>query len=255
MSVVAVIPARMASTRLPGKPLLKQTGKYLVQHVYEQVGKAPSVDRVIVATDDQRIVEAVKAFGGEALLTRADHPSGTDRVAEVAASLEPGCEIILNVQGDEPEIEPYSLDRLIDLMRANPDCPTGTLACPLPDREQAGDPNCVKVVLDRRGRALYFSRGLIPYPRERKSGADEAATWLLHLGVYAYRRPFLLQFASWPPTPLEKIERLEQLRALEHGASIVVGIVDRSAPGIDTPEDYAAFVERSRRGAESLGSR
>jgi 3-deoxy-manno-octulosonate cytidylyltransferase (CMP-KDO synthetase) len=247
MAVVGIIPARMASTRLPGKPLLAETGKHLIQHVCEQVAAARTIDRVIIATDDERVVEAVRSFGGEARLTRPDHTTGTDRIAEVAASLEPRWDLVVNVQGDEPEMDPAAVDQLVGLVRRHPDCPMATLACPFEDPEQAHDPNCVKVVLDKDGRALYFSRSLIPYPRDRGGRADASEQWLLHLGVYAYEREFLLRFASWEPTRLEQIERLEQLRALERGARIAVGIVERAAVGVDTPEDYAAFVERVRK--------
>lgn len=255
MAVVAVIPARMGSTRLPGKPLLAETGKYLIQHVWEQVRAARTIDRVIIATDDRRVVEAVSSFGGEAQLTRADHATGSDRVAEVAASLSADCEMIVNVQGDEPEIEPAAVDQLVELARRRPDCPVATLACAFETVEQARDPNCVKVVLDSEGRALYFSRSLIPYPRQRGAQVEAPDNWLLHLGVYAYERAFLLRFVTWEPTRLEQIERLEQLRALERGVRIAVGITTRAAVGIDTPQDYAAFVRRVMRDQHRLDKR
>ncbi len=246
MQVVAIIPARFGSTRFPGKPLACQTGKPLIQHVYERVVAARSVQRCIVATDDQRIAEAVRGFGGDVEMTRADHPSGTDRLAEVVARMAGGGDdLILNVQGDEPEMEPDSLDRLVARMAAEPDCRVGTLACPLPPGCDPTDPGCVKVVCDRRGRALYFSRAPIPFARD--AGGPEA-TRLLHLGVYAYRRDLLLAFASWPPGRLEQIEKLEQLRLLERGEPIVVEVVDHASPGIDTPEEYQAFVARQRAG-------
>jgi 3-deoxy-manno-octulosonate cytidylyltransferase (CMP-KDO synthetase) len=248
MKAVAIIPARYASSRLPGKPLLKETGKFLIQHVCEQAGRAKSIFEVIVATDDPRIVNAVGSFGGRAVMTQADHSSGTDRVAEVAAGLD--ADLIVNVQGDEPELEPESIDRLVALMAANPEVPIGTLACPFAKGSDPGDPNAVKVVVDTRGRAIYFSRSLIPYPRDQAGRADAAAgapgehRWLLHLGIYAYRREFLLQLARLAPTPLEQTEKLEQLRVLEHGHPMIVGIVEPAAIGIDTREDYAAFVGR-----------
>lgn len=259
MLVLAIIPARFGSTRFPGKPLATATGKFLIQHVYERVRAARRVARCIVATDDRRIAEAVESFGGEAALTRADHPSGTDRIAEVAASGGGAADdLILNVQGDEPEIEPDSLDRLVERMEREPDCPCGTLACPFPAGIDPSDPNRVKVVCDLRGRALYFSRAQTPFPRDAHAGAaggagkaDDNARWLLHLGVYAFRRSFLLEFAGWDPTPLEQVEKLEQLRILEHGVPIAVEKVERAAAGVDTPEDYDAFVSRwnaSRRG-------
>ena len=216
MSAIAVIPARYASTRFPGKPLAKDTGKFLVQHVYEQVRRVPEIDRVIVATDDDRIASAVASFGGECVLTRSNHPSGTDRVAEVAQTLD--CDIVLNIQGDEPEIEPDAVQALIALLEGG-DCPMATLACGFDDLERGGigadprDPGCVKVVI-ARGRAIYFSRSLIPYPRH--SIADGGGPYL-HLGTYGYRREFLLQLGALEPTPLERIEGLEQLRVLGHG--------------------------------------
>lgn len=245
MNAVAVIPARYASTRFPGKPLAKETGKFLIQHVCERVRQASSIQAVIVATDDRRICEAVESFGGVAKMTRDDHPSGTDRVAEIAADLD--AEVIVNVQGDEPEIEPGSIDKLVAALTRDPDVPIATLACPFPADSDPSDPNAVKVAIDRKGRALYFSRSLVPYPRDAKGRPDAPGDWLLHLGIYAYRRDFLLKLASLEPTPLERREHLEQLRVLEHGHPIAVGLVDRAAIGIDTPEDYAAFVERCKR--------
>ncbi len=244
MDVAAIIPARFGSSRFPGKPLASRTGKFLIQHVYEQARAARLVRRCIVATDDQRIADAVRSFGGEAAMTRADHPSGSDRIAEVVRSL-PGSpdDLILNVQGDEPEIEPAYLDRLIRRMQTDRDCPVGTLACPFPDGSDPRDPNCVKVVLNRAGRALYFSRSLIPYPRD-DGGKMAPGEWLLHLGVYAYRRSFLLDFAGWPPCPLERIEKLEQLRVLENGHAMTVELVEHATVGIDTPQDYEQFVAR-----------
>lgn len=246
MNAVAIIPARYASTRLPGKPLLRETGKCLIQHVCEQVGRAGSISGVIVATDDERIAAAVRSFGGRAALTRADHVSGTDRVAEVAADLD--AELIVNVQGDEPEIEPTAIDRLVGLFDEQPQVRMATLACPFAADADPTNPNAVKVVVDRRGWALYFSRALIPYPRDHAARSERGGGpgWYLHLGIYAYRREFLLQLAKMPPTPLEQCEKLEQLRVLENGVGIAVGIVDQAAIGIDTPEDYAAFVRRAR---------
>lgn len=230
-NVVAVIPARYASTRLPGKPLLRESGKFLIQHVVEAARACPSIDRVIVATDDERIRAAVRSFGGEALMTRADHPNGTSRIAEVAEGLD--AEFVLNIQGDEPEIPPEALEKLIETTRGSP---MATLATPFSDAREAELPNRVKVVLDREGNALYFSRSRIP--------SGNAAP-LLHLGLYGFQRRFLLRFAKLPPTPLEQAERLEQLRALEHGFRIRVGLVTwRSFGGIDTPEDYRAFLNR-----------
>jgi 3-deoxy-manno-octulosonate cytidylyltransferase (CMP-KDO synthetase) len=249
MDVIAIIPARFASTRLPGKPLARATGKYLIQHVYERASQARRIRRTIVATDDARIEAAVREFGGEVVITRPDHPSGTDRIAEVVRSL-PGSadDIILNVQGDEPEIEPDYLDKLANRLAGEPaDCPMATLACPFPSGGDARDPNSVKVVTNSAGRALYFSRSLIPYPRD-DSGAAVPQGCLLHLGVYAYRRSFLLELATWKPGVLEQIERLEQLRVLERGTALAVEIVDHACIGIDTPQDYDDFVARWRQG-------
>ncbi len=244
LAVAGIIPARYGSTRFCGKPLANQTGKFLIQHVYEQVAAAERIDRVIVATDDERIVRAVESFGGQAELTASDHPSGTDRVAEAAASLPEAFDLVVNVQGDEPEIEPASIDRLVELMDEDLEAAVGTLACPFPPQSDPHDPNCVKVVVDRRGRALYFSRSLIPYPRDSRGQAGAAGDWLLHLGVYAYRRGLLSLLTTLAPTRLEETERLEQLRVLEHSYKIAVGLVDKATVGIDTPEEYAAFVGR-----------
>ena len=245
MDVVAVIPARYASTRFPGKPLANRTGKYLIQHVYERAAAAKRVKRCIVATDDERIAAAVRSFGGEVAMTRPDHPSGTDRIAEVVRGLAgTDDDIILNVQGDEPEMEPAHLDRLVDRLAGEPrDCPVATLACPFPPDSDPRDPNCVKVVMNSAGRALYFSRSLIPYPRD-DGGGRTPDRWLLHLGVYAYRRSFLLKLAAWKPGVLEQIEKLEQLRVLESGVAMAVEIVAQSCVGIDTPSDYDQFVAR-----------
>lgn len=246
MRSVIVIPARFASTRLPGKPLLKETGKYLIQHVWEQACRCRA-ERVIVATDDENIRRAVASFGGEARLTRADHPTGTDRIAEVARDLE--ADVIVNIQGDEPEIEPAAIDRLIELLAGDAGAVMSTLAVPFRREEDWRNPNCVKVVCDGRGRALYFSRSPIPHVRE---GAPDfgSGRFLHHLGLYAYRREFLLQLASWPPEPVEHLEKLEQLRVLARGYALQVGVVSQGAKGVDTPEDYRAFVERWR-GARS----
>jgi 3-deoxy-manno-octulosonate cytidylyltransferase (CMP-KDO synthetase) len=244
MEIVGVIPARFASTRLPGKPLLAETGRPLIVHVVEAARRASRLDRIIVATDDRRIADAVSAFGGEVAMTRADHPTGTDRVAEVAAGL-PDARIVVNLQGDEPEISGEALDRVVSLLDHDPGAPMATLATPIRSEAVYRDPSCVKVVCSRAGRALYFSRSPIPCHRDGLPGGDKApALALLHLGLYAYRRDFLLGLASLPPSPLESAERLEQLRVLEAGYPIAVGIVDEPSIGIDTPEDYRRFVER-----------
>src|SRR4051812_26600855 len=245
MEIVAVIPARYASTRLPGKPLLADTGRPLIQHVVEAARRSRRLERVIVATDDPRIAEAVAGFGGEAVMTREDHPSGTDRVAEVAAGL-PGAKIFVNIQGDEPEISGEALDLVVSLLENDPEAPMATLATPIRDESVYRDPSCVKVVCSRRGRALYFSRSPIPCHRD---GLPDPATVTppvahLHLGLYAYRRDFLLSIGTLPRSHLEAAEKLEQLRVLEAGYPIAIGIVDEPSVGIDTPEDYRRFVER-----------
>lgn len=249
MEIVAVIPARFASTRLPGKPLLTETGKPLIQHVVEAARKAQSLERIIVATDDPRIAEAVTSFGGEAMMTRSDHATGTDRVAEVASRLD-SSRIIVNVQGDEPELAGETIDQLVALLENDPEAPMATLGTPIREESIYRDPSCVKVVGSRRGRALYFSRSPIPCHRD---GLPDLATAdaplaLLHLGLYAYRRDFLLQIGSLPRSPLEAAEKLEQLRVLEAGYPIALGIVQEPSIGIDTPEDYRRFVERWRMG-------
>lgn len=246
MNAVAIIPARFGSSRLPGKPLAADTGKPLIQHVYEQAARAGRIERVIVATDDQRIADAVQSFGGEAMMTRADHPSGTDRIAQVAASLDH--DVIVNVQGDEPEINPDHIDRVVQMIENDAEADVATLACPFAvlDGVDPRDQNAVKVVLDIRSRAIFFSRSLIPFPRihEDSGATHQPAPYLLHLGIYAYRREFLVGLPRMSPTPLERTEKLEQLRWIEHGHKIAVGVVDHAAAGIDTPEDYAAFVRR-----------
>jgi 3-deoxy-manno-octulosonate cytidylyltransferase (CMP-KDO synthetase) len=240
MSAAIVIPARLASTRLPNKPLLKETGKYLIQHVHERACLARKADRVIVATDDPRIEAAVRSFGGEAVMTRADHPSGTDRIAEVARGLPH--EVIVNLQGDEPLIDPAALDLLIALLEADPAAQMATLACPIPGCKQYLATSCVKVVTDAAGNALYFSRSPIPHVRDGEPDfTARPPRFLQHIGTYAYRRPFLLRLASTPPHPLEAAEKLEQLRALALGCRIAVGLVDQPTLGVDTPEDYERF--------------
>jgi 3-deoxy-manno-octulosonate cytidylyltransferase (CMP-KDO synthetase) len=241
MNVAIVIPARFASSRLPGKPLLCQTGKFLVQHVYEQARRARSAHAVLVATDDPRIADAVRSFGGRCVMTRPDHPSGTDRVAEAARSLD--ADVIVNLQGDEPLIDPASLDLLPELLANDPAADMATLAVPIRSAEQWRNPNCVKVVCDARGRALYFSRAPIPFVRDGEPDFRRRPPLILHhLGLYAYRRDFLFRLAALPPAPLEQAEKLEQLRALASGHVIQVGVVEHAGLGVDTPEDYEHFV-------------
>jgi len=242
----AIIPARYASTRFPGKPLAAETGKPLIQHVYEAVAAAKRIDRVLVATDDERIAAAVRGFGGEVAMTRSHHVSGTDRVAEAAEGL--SAELIVNVQGDEPEMEPHAIDTLVDLMASQPDAPMGSLACKFTRAEDVLNPACVKVVLDAAGNAICFSRSLIPYPRDTGGRVDRPDRWLLHLGIYAYRPEFLAELTRTPPCEPERIEQLEQLRALHMCKRIAIAVIERSSTGIDTPEQYADFVKRYRAG-------
>ncbi|MFH1614243.1 MAG: 3-deoxy-manno-octulosonate cytidylyltransferase [Planctomycetota bacterium] len=241
MNIVAVIPARYESTRFRGKVLAKETGKYLIQHTYENVCKAEHVLQVLIATDHEEVAEACKEFGAKCVMTSADHQSGTDRVAEVAAGLD--AEVVINVQGDEPEIEPGYIDVLAELMIENPDCPMGTLVAPFETREQIRNPNIVKAIVDFEGYARYFSRAVIPYDRQR-SGIGEVGMYLRHVGIYAYRKEFLLAISSLPQGNLEKIEKLEQLRAIEYGYPILAGRVEHVFDGIDTPEQYKAFVKK-----------
>lgn len=246
MEIIAVIPARFASTRLPGKPLLADTGRPLIQHVVEAAGRSRRIERVIVATDDRRIADAVVQFGGESMMTRPDHPSGTDRVAEVAAKV-PEARIVVNLQGDEPEISGEALDLVVSILDDDPRSVMATLGTPIHSEAVYRDPSCVKVVRARAGHALYFSRSPIPHHRDGlPDAAGPAGLAYLHLGLYAYRRDFLLELANLPPSPLETTEKLEQLRVLEAGYRIAVGIVDEPSVGIDTPDEYRQFVARWR---------
>jgi len=245
LSSFLVIPARLASTRLPRKLLLRETGKPLLQHTYESASRARKPAGMCVACDHEEIFAAVRAFGGSAVMTDPAAPSGTDRVAEVARGLT-DVDIVVNVQGDEPEIAGSSIDLAIELLERNPEAVMSTLATPIRNRRQLEDPACVKVVFDAQGRAMYFSRSVIPRPREWDDHLpeEEPPHFFQHVGVYAYRRDFLLQLSQMPQSALEKIEKLEQLRVLSGGYTILVGVVDEPTLGIDTPEDYRAFVEK-----------
>ncbi len=245
-----MIPARMASTRLPGKMLLAQTGRPLIQHVFEQVRRAGGLSRVVIATDDPGIYSAARAVGAESVMTRADHPNGTSRLAEAAAALGLGDDsLIVNVQGDEPEIEPGAIEAAVLCARGS-DAPVATLASPFFDGEDPANPNIVKVVRAADGHALYFSRSLIPHAR---AGGTPVSP-LKHVGLYTYRAGFLRSFAMLAPTPLEQCEMLEQLRVLEHGYRIAVAVYPCSTQGIDTPEQYDAFVRRFRVGKAPGGA-
>ena len=242
-----VIPARLASTRLERKLLLRRTGKTLIEHTYEAAQAAGRPSGVCVATDHLEIFEAVRSFGGRAEMTSPLAASGTDRVAEVARRL-PDVDIVVNLQGDEPELSGESIDLAIRLLEERPDAVMSTLATPIRTRTALEDPACVKVVFDSSGRALYFSRSPIPHARtwdDRLLAADPPHFYQ-HIGLYAYRREFLLQLSQIPPSRVERLEKLEQLRVLDAGHSILVGVVDEPTFGIDTAEDYRRFVERSR---------
>ncbi len=232
-SAVAVIPARYQSSRLPGKPLADIAGRPMVEHVYRRAEAAASVHAVLVATDDARIRDAVAAFGGEARMTAAEHRSGTERLAEAARDLR--CDIVVNLQADEPLVDPRAIDLVVRVLDENPGVPMSTVRCPLADADEFADPNVVKVVVDAAGFALYFSRAPIPCQGDAAAGPAEGA-WR-HVGLYAYRREFLLQVAALAPTPLERAERLEQLRALEHGYRIRTVEVAGEPVGVDTPGD------------------
>ncbi len=246
LETIIIIPARYGSTRFPGKPLARLWGKPIIQHVYERASQSRLCSRVIIATDDDRIAAAARGFGAEVAMTRTDHPSGTDRVAEVAAGLK--ADLIVNVQGDEPLVDPVAIDAAVEPLIAAPMISMSTLAAPIEEIADLANPNVVKVVMDQAGFALYFSRLPIPFVRDgrewRKLVArdDFEVIRYRHIGLYVYPREFLLCLTNLPPTPLEQAEKLEQLRALEHGHKIKVVIVEKASPGIDTPEDLELLV-------------
>jgi len=264
--VYVCIPARYGSTRFPGKVLAKDTGKFLIQHTYERACLASLPEKVIIAADDERIAAAAKSFGAECIMTSRNCPSGTDRIAEAVADID--VDIIVNLQADEPEIDPVNIDKVAQLLieTKNSKLKTqnyygmATLAADFQNADQIADPNIVKVVvtsIEHRAssiesqRAIYFSRSVIPYDRE-KSGVGNVTYYLRHLGIYAYRKEFLLKITALPQTPLEKIEKLEQLRALENGFDILVGKVKHTCDGIDTPDQYAEFVKRYKKATEQF---
>ena len=235
--LLAVIPARYASTRFPGKPLVDIGGKTMIRRVYEQVSLSKAADRVIVATDDRRIFDHVKSFGGEVMLTGAEHPSGTDRCAEVAANF-PEATHVLNVQGDEPFIQPEQIDLLAGTLIQQNACTIATLAKKIENTNDLLNPNIVKVVFSDEAGALYFSRNPIPFVRgASKEEWLERQTFYKHIGLYGFEAATLQQIAALSPTPLERAESLEQLRWLEHGLRIAVGVTTLETRGIDTPED------------------
>ena len=249
-TVVAVIPARYASTRLPGKPLADLDGRPMIEHVYRRAADARGVEGVVVATDDQRVADAVERFGGVARMTSREHRTGMDRLAEVAADLRAG--IIVNVQGDEPLVEPSAIAQMVEALRADPTLEMSTLRTPIRHDADYASPHVVKVVVDRHDHALYFSRSPIPFLRDGQPGVTYK-----HLGLYAYRRDVLLRLAALPQSSLEQAESLEQLRALEHGIRIRAVETQYDSIGVDTPDD----LERVRhaclavaRGAEADGN-
>ncbi len=261
MSVLAVIPARYASSRLPGKPLVPLCGKPMIQHVWERVRSAGKVSRVLVATEDERVRRAVEGFGGEAVMTRPDHRSGTERVAEVAALALSGAEgpaggsaaeILVNVQGDEPLIEPAAVDAAIEVLLNDPAALVATLAVPIAIPADIMDPNVVKVVLDFDGNALYFSRAPIPWVRG--DGVPAHSRHLKHLGMYVFRRSALLEFATFPQGELEKVEQLEQLRWLENGYRIRVAETTYDSVSVDVAEDVPRVEKLLRASARKATS-
>ena len=250
MQALAIIPARYDSVRFPGKLLANDTGKPLIQHTFEQACQAASLSDVIIATDDARIEHAVQTFGGRVVRSQRPHANGTSRIAEAIELLDENeyndsSSIIVNMQGDEPEIEPRLIDLAVATLTQHADCQVGTIAAPFENEQESENPNVVKVVCNAAGKALYFSRAAIPFHRNQ----EHKSARLKHVGLYVYRRSFLQVYESLQPSPLETAESLEQLRFLERGYSIAVGVAsaDLHSNGIDTPEQYEAFVERYRK--------
>jgi 3-deoxy-manno-octulosonate cytidylyltransferase (CMP-KDO synthetase) len=241
VKIIAVIPARYESTRFPGKVLAKDTGKYLIEHTWEQVRKAELVEKVIIAADSQIVLDACRNFGAECVMTAATHKSGTDRIAEAVEKID--ADIIINIQADEPQIEPANIDLLAQLMLDNPQAKMATLVAKFDNKEQIANPNIVKVVIGKDRFARYFSRSVIPYCRVN-GPVGNINDYYRHIGIYAYTKDFLLSITKLPAGKLEQIEQLEQLRVLEYGFNILTGLVRHIADGIDTPQQYAEFVKR-----------
>lgn len=242
MRTLGIIPARYRSSRFPGKPLADIGGRPMIRRVYERCMRAACLDAVYVATDDARIEAAVRQFGGLCIMTRSDHPSGTDRLEEAGRILGLSDEdVVVNIQGDEPLVHPEMIESLVRSLAEDPSCPMATLAFSSSDEAQYRDPNVVKVVTDLSGRALYFSRSPLPF---RRDAAAAPLVFLKHLGFYAYRRGFLKIFARLEPGVLEEMEKLEQLRALERGYSIRVELTPHETLGVDTPEDIPEVAKR-----------
>jgi 3-deoxy-manno-octulosonate cytidylyltransferase (CMP-KDO synthetase) len=250
MNVVGVIPARYASTRFPGKPICPILGKPMIQWVYERASLARGLDAVLVATDDERIEHAVRLFGGEVVMTSPSCPSGSDRVW--LAVRDKPVSLILNIQGDEPTLEPASLEALLDLMASHSKLGLGTLVSPIRSQKDFRNPNVVKVALGEGGRCLYFSRSPIPFLRGRQPKVEQV---FRHVGLYAFRRDLLEAFTSWPPSKLETTEGLEQLRALEHGVEVRAAVVEWPGCAVDAPEDVAVAEAMLLRQASSRGVR
>jgi len=248
-----LIPARYAASRLPGKPLRELAGKPLIQHVYERATES-GARRVVIATDDERIKNACEKFGAEVCMTAAQHPSGTDRLADAARQLQLAAdEIVVNLQGDEPLMPPQLLTRVAQNLHAHSDAQMATLCVAIHDAAELFNPHAVKVVMDAAGYALYFSRAPIPWHRDAFAAQPNQlpidAAYYRHLGLYAYRAGFLARFVAWPPAPLERVESLEQLRALWNGQRIHVAVAEQAPPpGIDTPEDLEHAEHQLRRG-------
>ena len=234
---VAIIPARYSSKRFPGKPLAEIAGKPMIQHVWERAKQTPSIDQIFVATDDERILDTVRNFGGEAVLTSTEHETGTDRIVEVVEEI--SCRWVLNIQGDEPMILPEDLDRMIKQTKIIKGTKAATLIYKITDPTQLNDPNVVKVTVNLNNMALYFSRSLIPYQR---SGQTKHSRIWRHLGVYLFQRDFLMEYSQWPRSNLEKSEQLEQLRILENGESLLCVEAENEGAGVDVPQDLV-YVE------------
>lgn len=249
MKAFAVIPARYGATRLPGKLILPEaktvTGKYIIEHVYFRVKEARNIEGVLIATDDQRVYDVAKGFGGRVEMTSPDHATGTERVAEVAKGLD--ADIIVNVQGDEPEVRPEMVDTVVSTLSEDAEAQMSTLANPILSPDELNDPHAVKVVMDNSGYALYFSRSPIPYAAHLGEGHLEKDTFFKHLGIYAYRRDFLINYPSLPPSRLERLEKLEQLRAISNGYKIRVTVTPHRCHGIDTADDLRAFLDKYRK--------
>lgn len=238
---MVVIPARYGSSRFAGKVLANETGKYLVQHTYERALCAKCVNQALIAADDERVMAACVEFGAPCVMTSASHQSGTDRIAEAVADRD--IDIIVNLQADEPEISPAYIDRVATLLADNPDAQMATLLAPFESADDVANPNIVKCITDKNGKAIYFSRSVIPYDRNA-GGVGDVANYKRHLGIYAYRKDFLMRYTTLKTSFLEEREKLEQLRVIENGYTILTAMVEAAWDGVDTEEQYQAFVER-----------